>query len=354
MMNPRSRVAIVALTQQGKETAFRLASVLPQSSSIIVPQRLWEEGVYLLEGGAKAGLARLFQEVDVLICIMATGIVVRSLASVIKDKTEDPAVLVLDEKAEHVISLISGHLGGANAWARTIGRLLGADPVITTATDVQGVTALDLLAKSLNAWTPALRPYIVPFNRWLAQGQSIACYQEKDWLENLPGLEMVDREEIDKLKDENLPLIILTLKPQEYSEREKQVCLCPKPYLVGVGARKDLDPAIFEEGFHTFCRLQGIDPREVARLVSIDVKKEEKAICQLAERLQIPFETYSKEQLQLVAANYPQSEFVRQTVGVGSVALASADLASHGRVLSQRFAFQGATFALADAKAFDC
>ena len=108
-------------------------------------------------------------------------------------------------------------------------------------------------------------------------------------------------------------------------------------------------PAVFREGFEEFCQQQGISASEIFKIVSIDVKKYEAAILALAEELGCTFETFSKEKLSVVADRYPQSEFVKKTVGVGSVALASADLASQGQVLTERFAKNGCTYALAKA-----
>ena len=93
----------------------------------------------------KSLLAKAFLGKNPLICIMATGIVVRYLAPLLQGKDVDPAVVVVDEAGRFAISLLSGHLGGANELARTVGNLIGATPVITTATDVQGLPALDTL-----------------------------------------------------------------------------------------------------------------------------------------------------------------------------------------------------------------
>ncbi|MCI5141596.1 MAG: cobalamin biosynthesis protein CbiG, partial [Candidatus Electrothrix sp. ATG1] len=94
-------------------------------------------------------LAQAWQDYDHLICIMATGIVVRSIAPLLQDKAVDPAVVVCDEQGRFAISLLSGHLGGGNALARKIAELLGGQAVITTASDVLGHTALDLWCRDL-------------------------------------------------------------------------------------------------------------------------------------------------------------------------------------------------------------
>lgn len=338
--------AIVALTPRGKETALLLQSLLDRPSLVYTVPKLADDQTLALEGGAIKAIAKLFQEVEVLICIMATGIVIRSIASVLLDKAVDPAVLVLDEKATNVISLLSGHLGGANELTLKISELLGANPVITTATDVQQVTALDNLAKSVNGWRPSLRPMVKPFNGYLGRGETVYFYQEKDWVSDFRGLTVIDRLGLDAVLTSQSPLIWLTTEKKSL-EREHLAVIYPKPYILGVGARKGISPDIFREGFDCFCQKEGISPDEIAKIVSIDLKKDEKAILALAQDLGCPFETYTRDKLSAVADRYPQSNFVKQTVGVGSVALASADVASRGRVLTERFAQNGCTYALA-------
>ncbi|MBF0777643.1 cobalt-precorrin 5A hydrolase [Streptococcus cuniculi] len=340
--------AIVALTETGKETALLLQQKLAKPSQVYTMPKLADERTLALEGSPVRAIAQLFTQVEVLICIMATGIVVRSIAPVVVDKAADPAVIVMDEKATNVISLLSGHLGGANELTLQIAEMLGANPVITTATDVQNVAALDTLAKSVNGWRAELRPLIKPFNSYLGRKERVYFYQEKNWVSDLRGLTVIEPADVEEILESGEPFIFLTTQPQMI-ERENVAVIYPKPYILGVGARKNVDPQVFREGFALFCQQEKIDPSEIAKIVSIDVKKEEAAILALAKALDCPFETYTKEELEVVADQYPQSAFVKQTVGVGSVALASADVASGGQVLTERFAKDGCTYALAKA-----
>lgn len=341
-----TRCAIVALTKTGLVTAQRIKTALPQlTCQLYTLPRLVDSSSQPLIGSPVQALAQLFGQVEVLICVMATGIVVRALAPVIADKALDPAVLVVDEKGQHVISLLSGHLGGANQLTLTLAEALGSCPVITTATDVQGVVALDTLAQSVNGWRDELRPLVKVFNAYLAAHEPVYFYQEQPWVKELQGLTVVSEADKEAYLASQLPLIYLSRQTLEV-ERKNLALIYPKPYVLGVGARKGVDLAVFRTGFELFCQSQGILPEEIGKIVSIDLKRDEPAIVELAKALQVPFETYSCEQLAVVADKYPQSSFVRQTVGVGSVALASADLASQGRVVTERFARAGCTYAL--------
>ena len=345
MLNDSPRYAIVAVTNNAKELGLELKEKLGIDCPVYTTVKIADSRTVPIEGRVIEGLRKVFQEVDVLICIMAIGAVVRGIAPVIKDKTTDPAVIVMDEKANHVISLLSGHLGGANQVTLKIAELLDSNPVITTATDTQNVVALDNIAKEVNGWREELRHLVKVFNSYLANKDCVYFYQVKPWVSDLRGLTVIEESQIQEVLANKSPFIWLTSQAVEVDE-EVVALIHPKPYVLGVGAKKDLPPSTFMESFRAFCEQEGISSSEIAKIASIDVKKNEQAILALAQNLDCPFVTYSKEELQVVADKYPQSEFVKKTVGVGSVALASADLASKGNVLTQRFAQNGATFAL--------
>ena len=345
MLNDSPRYAIVAVTNNAKNLGLELKEKLGIDCPVYTTVKIADSRTVPIEGRVIEGLRKVFQEVDVLICIMAIGAVVRGIAPVIKDKTTDPAVIVMDEKANHVISLLSGHLGGANQVTLKIAELLDSNPVITTATDTQNVVALDNIAKEVNGWREELRHLVKVFNSYLANKDCVYFYQEKSWVSDLRGLTVIEENQIQEVLANKSPFIWLTSQAVEVDE-EVVALIHPKPYVLGVGAKKDLPPSTFMESFRAFCEQEGISSSEIAKIASIDVKKNEQAILALAQDLDCPFVTYSKEELQVVADKYPQSEFVKKTVGVGSVALASADLASKGNVLTQRFAQNGATFAL--------
>ena len=346
MLSNKSSYAIIAVTETAKKLGFKLKEKLDIDCPIYTTEKIADSRTIAIKGRVIESLRIIFQQVDVLICIMAMGAVVRGIAPVIQDKTKDPAVIVMDEIADHVISLLSGHLGGANQITMKIAKLLNSDPVITTATDVQGVVALDNLAKEVNGWREDLRPLVKKFNSYLGNKDIVYFYQEKKWITDIRGLTIIDESQVQDILTKGAPLIWMSTKPVEI-ESETVAVIYPKPYILGVGAKKNIPFIQFQDSFYDFCKQEGISESEIAKIVSIDLKKNEKAINELSKSLHCPFVTFSKEELQVVAHKYPQSEFVKKTVGVGSVALASADLASDGNVLTKRFAKNGATFALA-------
>ncbi|NGE24656.1 cobalamin biosynthesis protein CbiG, partial [Klebsiella pneumoniae] len=128
------------------------------------------DGFEPFRDGFAATLRQAFAENDALIVIGATGITVRVLAPVIQDKMSDPAVIVMDEKGQHVISLLSGHLGGANELATWLAGRIGGQAVITTSTDVNQVTSFDLLAQEMNATFTDFRATVKTLNQMMVSG----------------------------------------------------------------------------------------------------------------------------------------------------------------------------------------
>ena len=138
------RIRIVSFTEKGRETAARVIAALGESGTISAGEAL----AYDKAAGTLAAFTEAaFREGTPLIFVSALGIAVRTIAPFVKDKLTDPPVLVLDEQALHVIPVLSGHYGGANELAARIAAALGADPVITTATDVNGAFSVDVFAR---------------------------------------------------------------------------------------------------------------------------------------------------------------------------------------------------------------
>jgi cobalt-precorrin 5A hydrolase len=143
------RIAIIAVTDRGISQALGLAGKLGDSALVYAPQGRCHDEKVINFSSLSQLISGIFNHYDGFVFIMAAGIAVRMIAPYIQDKRFDPAVVVMDDCAEHAISLLSGHIGGANDLARRIGELTGAEPVITTATDVGRRIAADVLAVKL-------------------------------------------------------------------------------------------------------------------------------------------------------------------------------------------------------------
>lgn len=342
-------VAIVSLTEAGRQQAECIETLFQGADSYVTAKRKKRVSEKLLpKASFKESLQQLFVDYDYLICIMATGIVVRSLAAVVEDKRYDPAVLVLDEKAQCVISLLSGHIGGGNDLTRELAEALGAIPVITTATDTQNVTALDLIAKSSKASYENFREKTLIFNSLLAAHGTVGFYQEQPYIKDLRGLTVLDSLVEIPEKLDGLIVVSTNKEPSCFKTLTiPTVQVVPKHYLLGMGSRKDIAKEIVAQAFANFCELYDLSPLSISKIVSIDVKKNEKGLIALADQLACPFETYSKDVLKEASTYYPSSDFVKKQVGIGNVASSSAHYASNGQVLTERYSYQGVTIVLA-------
>ncbi|MFW5435892.1 cobalt-precorrin 5A hydrolase [Paenibacillus apiarius] len=343
-MSTDKNTAIIAVTEHGKALAATIKAAL--AADCFVPAKLQSEGFAALQPDFAAGLRLLFQQYDALVCIMAAGIAVRTLAPVISDKLYDPAVVVMDEKGHHAISLLSGHVGGANELSRKLADLTGAAAVITTATDVQKVAALDMIVPSVPAWIPDFRENCKRINGLLAAGKTVGLYEEVPVQIDRRGFTPVTNPH--ELPEQTEALVWVTYRYHLPELNVHTVKMVPQTRVLGVGCRKQTEPEQMMQAFTEFCIQHDTDPHSFSAIASIDIKKNEPAIKQLAEKLNCPFITYTAVQLREVADKYPVSEFVRQTVQVGNVALSAADLASGGRVLTPRFAACGITMAMGE------
>ena len=253
-----------------------------------------------------------FDSCDALLFIGACGIAVRAVAPLLKDKTTDPAVVVMDEEARHVIPLLSGHIGGANALAREIALKTGAETVLTTATDLRGMTAADTWAAEHGCAieNPAAIRAVSAFQ--LAGGQ--------------PGVAITERE--------IAPPFPVTLY------------LRPRTLTLGAGCRRDTDPEAFEAKARAFLKECGVSLLSVKALATIDVKREEKAFLRFCEKYRFPLRAYSAQELKAVPGCFSHSDFVEKTVGVDNVCERAA-AAEGGRLLTGKTVMDGVTFALA-------
>ncbi|WP_042349363.1 cobalt-precorrin 5A hydrolase [Bacillus massiliigorillae] len=346
-MNTVKRIAVVALTENGVLLAKEVNQHM--HCDIYVGDKIAQQGTENLKPTFQEGMKQLFQTYDALVCIMATGIVVRTLAPYITDKLSDPAVVVMDEKAKHVISLLSGHIGGANELTSKLAKLLHSDPVITTATDVQEVAALDNIAQKIDARIPNFRENVKLVNGLLASNKRVGLYNDTEYDVDSRGFIIID--ELDEVPKDIEALVYIgdRLSLQEFNI-PKIIKVVPKTRILGIGCKKNTDFNKMRIAFSMFCEKWDIDPHAFHTIVSIDVKQDEPAIKKLAEIMDCEFHTYTASQLETVSYHYPVSDFVQKTVGVGNVALSSVHLACDGNVLTDRYIWEGMTMAMGYAK----
>ena len=285
-----------------------------------------------------------FEQGTALVFISAMGIAVRSVAPFVKDKLTDPPVIVMDELGLHVIPVLSGHMGGANSLALEIAEATGADPVITTATDINETFSVDLFAKE-NGLRIVNRDGIAKMSASALRGKpvtiSIKDYPPQEAVDVIiaDDMELADSGEGEGKKAE---------RPEV--ESLATIRLCPGRYAVGIGCRKGKSSEEIREFADRVLADNGIDAAEVGAVATIDIKAEEPGIKSLAEYWKVPLITYEATLLEKVQGDFASSEFVKKTVGVDSVAERSAVLAagSGSKLIVGKQAENGMTIAVAE------
>lgn len=279
-----------------------------------------------------------FKQQDALIFIMAAGIVVRSIAPHIISKVVDPAVLVIDNMGRNIISLLSGHLGGANNLTVYLADKLGANPVVTTATDLYGMLAPDVLAERLHL-RPVPKKNILTFNSALLAGKnihylldgSLACLasyenilQEKkvDYKVCAPNQLLAVAADPHKHGD-NLYAVITA---QELAEADNILYLRPRHLIAGVGCRRGTPCEDILAAIDDACHTIGWLSARLNLLASTTVKADEIGIQEAAQTLGCEVKYFDNAHLTKMIEKYglERSEFVEKTIGVGNVCEAAA------------------------------
>lgn len=294
-----------------------------------------------------------FEAKDAILFVGACGIAVRAIAPYIKNKAVDPAVIVIDEKGHFAISLLSGHLGGANELTRSIAQVIEAVPVITTATDLNGCFAVDEWAKKnhLRIGSMALAKDI---SAALLRGETIGVVSDFPIEGTPPGGLVMLRGTAKPVPSDTphsqaeLPRLGFRISLWEREGPfEKTLHLIPAAVTVGIGCRKGVSAETAEEFFYDVWKEYGLSTASIERLCSIDIKKEEHAINQLARRLDAPLEFYTAEELSKVPGEFTASEFVTSITGVDNVCERAAVLGSHGELVIRKQSKSGVTIAAA-------
>ena len=277
---------------------------------------------------------RQFAGSDALIFVGAVGIAVRAIAPHCQSKASDPAVVVLDECGHFAVPILSGHLGGANNLARALAAVCGAVPVITTATDANGVFAVDEWAKHQNC--AVLEPERIKLvSGTLLAGQTVRYWSPWPMAGETPaGVKKADAPEAADFA--------LTLTPQG-----EALHLVPRIGVLGVGCRRGTTAQQLEEAFAAFCAASGLSPAAVCAAASIDLKKDEPGLAEFCKVHGWPITFYPADELRAVPGQFTPSAFVASVTGVDNVCERSAVKASGGTLLLPKTAGGGVTLALA-------
>jgi cobalt-precorrin 5A hydrolase len=355
MVSPQqNKFAVWALTPNGAKLADRLADSLP-NADIYVSQNLAEKkSSYILFERLSVTLEEKFHQHTGHIFIMSTGIVVRVLAPLIQSKTRDPAVVVVDDLGKNAISLLSGHIGGANELTHKIAQIIEANPVITTATDINEVPAIDMLAAENNLFieNPGA---IKTVNMALLTGKKIMAYDPYNILKNtLPGSAYLTSDELmERFKKNGQHIDIedvayVFIDDLKVDLPSAVLILRPASLIAGIGCNRNTEAAEILTHLEDVLAKKNLALSSLKGMASIDVKADENGLIRTAGYLKLPLTFFSKQELNQVKNIKSPSKVVEKHVGVKSVCEAAAILAAQtGTLIVPKQSTKNVTVAIA-------
>ncbi|MBC2575305.1 cobalt-precorrin 5A hydrolase [Peptostreptococcus canis] len=341
---------------------------------------------------------KIFNNADFLIFIMATGIVVRSISELLESKFTDPGVIVIDELGKNTISLLGGHIGGANELTLKISKVINSNPVITTATDINNKGSFDIIVKKINGYVDNFGELSLEINSGLLKGISYKLFIQNEYKsffieENGKYSNALNGFDVEFISKEKIETIILYIdKSVEFVDRkcifitdidlnniknnnayfnmgknlsinidlkidkcfntglklcEKNIIIViPKLNVLGIGCKRYTKARDFENNVIEYLVENNINISSIKSISSIDLKKDEKCILEFAKKYNIETHFYTKEEISNVDSLYEKSNFVKDSIGVYSVAEPSCHISTDGNVISQKLKKNGITISI--------
>ncbi|BDG61557.1 precorrin-4 C(11)-methyltransferase [Caldinitratiruptor microaerophilus] len=351
----RGRVAVLSITRHGTALAARLAAALPEADHWVPPKfAALAPGARVFEDPVSQRMGDLFRRYDGIVAFVSLGAVVRMVAPHLRDKKTDPGVVVVDDRGTFAIAVLSGHLGGANALARRVARVLGATPVVTTASDVRETVAVDLLGHEFG-WRIEGWENVTAASAAVVNGEPVAVYQdagEPDWWPpDRPLPENIRR--VASLEEAAAPeyaaALVITdrvLGPEHASLLGKAVVYRPQSLVVGIGCNRGTPAEEIAGAVAAVLAGAGLSPLSVRNLASIDRKQDEPGLLAYAAAQGLRIDFYDAEALNSVEVPSP-SEAPMRYVGARGVAEPAAVLSAGGPLVVPKVKSGNCTVAVA-------
>ncbi|SHJ11071.1 cobalt-precorrin 5A acetaldehyde-lyase [Malonomonas rubra DSM 5091] len=346
------KLAIVAITSRGAQLARHLGAKLPEARVFLPEKYRSGDDCDYFDKPLAVWLPSLFAEVEQLVCIMATGIVVRILGRELQGKDKDAAVVVMDEAGQFAISLLSGHLGGANDLARRLATVCGATPVITTATDVNKLPAWDQVARDVDLVVEPVA-HLKTLNSLLLEGRKIGLVDQRrrvaDKFVSIKGVSLYDNfAAATRSSADGLVFVTHRFLPHLQNQPE-MLALRPRDLVVGIGCNRGTSDEEIEQAVRSKLKQSFLAFASIACIASIDAKQDEAGLLQFAERHNLPLKFFSADELNKVEIPSPVSLHAQKAVGAKGVCEPAALLASNmGEMLIRKQKVGNLTIAVAE------
>jgi cobalt-precorrin 5A hydrolase len=354
-------IAVVAITKRGVETALGIKEALAKQSlqsKVYAPAKYSQTGVIPLDKKLDEFIQDTYNKVDAIVAVMATGITIRAVAPLLESKFVDPAVVGVDASGRFVISLLSGHYGGANELTRLISEGIGATAVITTASDVMGKQSIDELARILHL--KIVNPEsLVAVNSAIVNGEKLAIVmlgETKIPLTKIIGFNIEKASTVEEAAaiinryDASAVITQATLPQNKFTK--PITFLKPLTVAVGLGARKDVAEDAIMDAVNAALTKANVPLERVDRLATVSIKRDSESMISAAEKLGLRLEFFDVETLRALEHGdlSPDSEIVKRNIGVGGVCERAALIAAgkNPRLILKKTKLNGVTVAVAE------
>ncbi|NEW06181.1 cobalamin biosynthesis protein CbiG [Paenibacillus sp. SYP-B3998] len=328
-IHQQGEYAIVAITKHGVELARKLNEQM--SGTDVYYMSKFAKGdeeqrsIQLFEGSVRMLFPALFPAYQGLIIIISLGAVVRMIAPLLQDKKKDPGIVVIDDKGEHVISVLSGHLGGANELTHEVAAALDAKAIITTASDVQKTIPVDLFGRRFG-WIWESADKLTPVSAAVVNEEQIAVIQEsgeRNWWTHdraiPPNIQRYESIEAGRASKPNAVLLIShrLLSLEEQSILQNGVLYRPKVIVLGVGCNRDTSAEEIEAVIHETLEELAFSIKSVKAVCTIDLKKDEEGLLEITRKYGWEFVHYSATELNVVPIEAPSETVYKFTGAYG-------------------------------------
>ena len=334
-------VSVLAITKNGINIGEKLKELFP-NWDIFVPSKLSNENKSIIWYSEPTSdkIIELFKNSNALICLFSLGAVIRLIAPYLKDKKTDPAVIVIDDKTNFVISVLSGHIGGANELTQEISEKLNALPVITTAADVNKTIAVDLVGREFG-WKIDDETTVTKISAHMVNAEPIGVFQQtgnKKWYKELPKNVTIynSLEELKKSNSKAYLIISDTIIDNELAQ--ESVIYRPQSLVIGIGLHWDTTKDTIKDGIEHCLKKFNLSSKCIAKLVSIKKSEDVQGLIDLGEEMKIPVEYVNREELAEIITPNP-SNTVKAFEGTASVSEAAAIKVSKGELIVEKQKF---------------
>ena len=335
------KVSVLAITKNGINIGIKLKELFP-NWEIFAPVKLSNENNSIIWYSEPTSdkIIELFKNSNALICLFSLGAVIRLIAPHLKDKKTDPAVIVIDDKTNFVISVLSGHIGGANELTQEISEKLNALPVITTAADVNKTIAVDLVGREFG-WKIDDDTTVTKISAHMVNAESIGVFQQTNnqkWYKQLPK-NVTIYDSLEELKKSNSKAhLIISDEIIDNELSQESVIYRPQSLVIGIGLHWDTTKDTIKEGIEHCLKKFNLSSKSIAKLVSIKKPEDVQGLIDLGKEMQVPVEYVDREELAEIITPNP-STTVKAFEGTASVSEAAAIKVSKGELIVEKQKF---------------